>query len=174
MRWVLRALAIVLPCGACRSNGGLSRRFAPHNDSKYDTWLRPTYRAPGQDIRQAPSPAPPRPRDEAQRSGFGSVRKNGEADMEPARASAAAEWSVPVLTLHPSAFLSGSTGFLFARCVIISSATQKQFIPKHRDLGNVSDEDLSRFAALINLRPRKCLNWATPYEVFSHNLLHFT
>ena len=50
----------------------------------------------------------------------------------------------------------------------------RQFIPKHRDLGDVSDEDLSRFAALINLRPRKCLNWATPYEVFSHNLLHFT
>lgn len=50
----------------------------------------------------------------------------------------------------------------------------RQFIPKHRDLGDISDEDLSRFAALINLRPRKCLNWATPYEVFSHNLLHFT
>ena len=172
MRCVLRALAILR--GACRSNGGLSRRFAPHNGSQYDTWLRPTNPAPGWDVHQSSFPAPSRPRDEAQRSGFGSVRKNGEADMEPPRASAAAEWSVPVLTLHPSAFLSGSTGFLFARCVIISSATQKQFIPKHRDLGNVSDEDLSRFAALINLRPRKCLNWATPYEVFSHNLLHFT
>jgi len=50
----------------------------------------------------------------------------------------------------------------------------RQFIPKHRDLGEVSEDDLSRFVALINLRPRKCLNWSTPYEVFSHNLLHFT
>ena len=40
VRCVLRALAI--PCGACRSNGGLSRRSAPHNGSQYDTWLRPT------------------------------------------------------------------------------------------------------------------------------------
>ena len=50
----------------------------------------------------------------------------------------------------------------------------RQFIPKHTDLGNVTDADLSRFVALINLRPRKCLNWSTPYEVFSNQSLHFT
>ena len=50
----------------------------------------------------------------------------------------------------------------------------RQFIPKHSDLGNVTDADLSRFVALINLRPRKCLNWSTPYEVFSEQVLHFT
>ncbi|MBQ3379181.1 MAG: IS30 family transposase, partial [Clostridia bacterium] len=50
----------------------------------------------------------------------------------------------------------------------------RQFIPKHRDLGNMTDDELSRFVALINLRPRKCLNWSTPYEVFSDQLLHLT
>ena len=50
----------------------------------------------------------------------------------------------------------------------------RQFIPKHTDLSNVTDADLSRFVALINLRPRKCLNWSTPYEVFSNQSLHFT
>ena len=50
----------------------------------------------------------------------------------------------------------------------------RQFIPKHRDLGDMTDDELSRFVALINLRPRKCLNWSTPYEVFSDQLLHLT
>ena len=50
----------------------------------------------------------------------------------------------------------------------------RQFIPKHRDLGDVTDDELSRFVALINLRPRKCLNWSTPYEVFSDQMLHLT
>ena len=50
----------------------------------------------------------------------------------------------------------------------------RQFIPKHTELNNVTDADLSRFVALINLRPRKCLNWSTPFEVFSDQLLHFT
>ena len=31
------------------------------------------------------------------------IRKNGEADMEPARVCAAAEWSAPVLTPPPGA-----------------------------------------------------------------------
>lgn len=50
----------------------------------------------------------------------------------------------------------------------------RQFIPKHKDIGELSDEDISRFVALLNLRPRKCLNWSTPFEVFSEQLLHFT
>ena len=50
----------------------------------------------------------------------------------------------------------------------------RQFIPKHRDLGDVSDEDLSRIVSLMNLRPRKCINWLTPFEMFSQQVLHFT
>ena len=50
----------------------------------------------------------------------------------------------------------------------------RQFIPKHTDLNQISEKDLSRFVALLNMRPRKCLNWLTPYEVFSGSLLHFT
>lgn len=50
----------------------------------------------------------------------------------------------------------------------------RQFIPKRSDLEKVSDEDLKRYVALLNLRPRKCLNWSTPYEEFSQNVLHFT
>lgn len=50
----------------------------------------------------------------------------------------------------------------------------RQFIPKHTELNSVTDDELSRMVSLINLRPRKCLNWSTPFEAFSHQLLHFT
>ena len=50
----------------------------------------------------------------------------------------------------------------------------RQFIPKHRNLNDLTKEDLSFFTSLLNLRPRKSLNWLTPYEVFFNSLLHFT
>lgn len=50
----------------------------------------------------------------------------------------------------------------------------RQFIPKHRDLGQLTDNDLARFVSLLNFRPRKCLGWLTPFEAFSHQVLHFT
>lgn len=50
----------------------------------------------------------------------------------------------------------------------------RQFIPKRRNLNDLTEQDLSFFTSLLNLRPRKCLNWLTPYEVFFDSLLHFT
>ena len=50
----------------------------------------------------------------------------------------------------------------------------RQFIPKHRNLNELTPSELSSFTALLNLRPRKSLNWLTPYEVFFNSLLHFT
>ena len=49
----------------------------------------------------------------------------------------------------------------------------RQFIPKRRSLGDISDDELDSIVARINLRPRKCLGWSSPYEIFSGNLLHF-
>lgn len=50
----------------------------------------------------------------------------------------------------------------------------RQFMPKWTDFGMIQEEDLRRFVMLINCRPRKCLNWHTPFEVFSHQVLRFT
>ena len=49
-----------------------------------------------------------------------------------------------------------------------------QFIPKRHSLDDVSEADLDTFCALLNLRPRKCLGWLTPYEAFFQKVLHFT
>ena len=50
----------------------------------------------------------------------------------------------------------------------------RQFVPKRHSLNDVSEADLSTFCALLNLRPRKCLGWLTPYEAFFFHVLHFT
>lgn len=40
------------------------------------------------------------------------------------------------------------------------------FFPKGTNFHEVSDEELERVVYLINTRPRKCLNWKSPFEVF--------
>lgn len=40
------------------------------------------------------------------------------------------------------------------------------FFPKGTDFNKVSNEELEKVVFLINTRPRKCLNWKSPFEVF--------
>jgi IS30 family transposase len=50
----------------------------------------------------------------------------------------------------------------------------RQFYPKHSSLYGLDTETLGEVVNLINLRPRKCLNWETPLEVFFDQKLHLT
>ena len=40
------------------------------------------------------------------------------------------------------------------------------FFPKGCNFQQVSDDEIQNVVELINTRPRKCLNWKTPKEVF--------
>lgn len=42
----------------------------------------------------------------------------------------------------------------------------RQYIKRKTDLSALSDEDLQAVENCLNLRPRKCLDYKTPYEVF--------
>lgn len=42
----------------------------------------------------------------------------------------------------------------------------RRFIPKKTNLEKISQNELDRIEALLNNRPRKCLGFKTPYEVF--------
>jgi IS30 family transposase len=42
----------------------------------------------------------------------------------------------------------------------------RQYIPKNRDLSSVTSEELSQIMNKLNHRPRKCLDFKTPFEVF--------
>lgn len=46
----------------------------------------------------------------------------------------------------------------------------RSFFPKGTDFNNVSDEELQFVEQAINERPRKCLDYKTPNEVFSSHL----
>lgn len=43
----------------------------------------------------------------------------------------------------------------------------RQFLPKSTDLSKYSQEELDKFAYLLNIRPRKRFNWLCPIEVFT-------
>ncbi len=47
----------------------------------------------------------------------------------------------------------------------------RRFIPKGASLADYSQEDISRFAELMNNTPRKCLNYRTPKEVFEEQII---
>jgi IS30 family transposase len=40
-------------------------------------------------------------------------------------------------------------------------------LKKERNLDRISDKDIKTIESLINHRPRKCLNFRTPYEILS-------
>lgn len=50
----------------------------------------------------------------------------------------------------------------------------REYFPKDRSLDEVREEDVQRVVHELNMRPRKCLGWRTPYEVFFNKVLHLT
>ena len=44
--------------------------------------------------------------------------------------------------------------------------------PKYRSFLTVTQEHLDHAIHLLNNRPRKCLNWETPYQALAEELLH--
>ena len=50
----------------------------------------------------------------------------------------------------------------------------RQFFPKRSSFKYVTQAAVERASILLNTRPRKCLGWLTPLEVFTSKLLHLT
>lgn len=53
-----------------------------------------------------------------------------------------------------------------------SNGLLREFFPKRTDLEKVTQIELNYALNSINLRPRKCLNWKMPFEIFSLEVLH--
>ena len=63
----------------------------------------------------------------------------------------------------------------FARHAEVTSALQVPFyFPKGQDLTDISQERIQEVVDELNIRPRKCLGYRTPYEVFYKKRLHLT
>ncbi|HJD97758.1 IS30 family transposase [Mailhella massiliensis] len=50
----------------------------------------------------------------------------------------------------------------------------REYCPKSTDLECFDSAFFTAFTSKINLRPRKCLGWRSPFEVFFNQLLHLT
>ena len=50
----------------------------------------------------------------------------------------------------------------------------RQYLPKHRDLRTVTIEELEHIMNRLNHRPRKCLGYRTPHEVFFNTRTRLT
>lgn len=50
----------------------------------------------------------------------------------------------------------------------------REYLPKSFDIALCSDYDIAAFIKKLNSRPRKCLGWKTPHEVFFNQSLHLT
>lgn len=55
-----------------------------------------------------------------------------------------------------------------------SNGLLREYIPKGFDMNLLTTEQLADAVGKLNLRPRKCLGWRTPYEVFFGRVLHLT
>ena len=55
-----------------------------------------------------------------------------------------------------------------------SNGLLREFYPKKTDLALVDQSELTRNLFLINSRPRKCLDWKSPIQVFLHEVSHLT
>ncbi len=47
-----------------------------------------------------------------------------------------------------------------------------QYLPKGTDLSGYTQRELNTVAHRLNTRPRQCLHWATPLEVFTQRRHH--
>ena len=64
---------------------------------------------------------------------------------------------------------------LFRSCRIIHARELYYYesnIPNGSDLTLVDDQTIQLWENKLNNRPRKCLNWKTPYEVFYGESMH--
>ena len=50
----------------------------------------------------------------------------------------------------------------------------REYLPKGQDFSGLNDEQIHEIIDKINKRPRKCLGWKSPYEVFYNKVLHLT
>lgn len=48
----------------------------------------------------------------------------------------------------------------------------REYCPKSVDMENFDEGQIASFIAKLNRRPRKCLGWKSPFEVFFNTLLH--
>lgn len=50
----------------------------------------------------------------------------------------------------------------------------RRWLPRERDIRQLTDADIRQITDRMNATPRKCLGWKTPAEVFAENMVEVT
>ena len=50
----------------------------------------------------------------------------------------------------------------------------REYFPKNTDISDVPDSHIAQYVFELNTRPRKCLDWKSPYEIYFNVSLHLT
>ena len=50
----------------------------------------------------------------------------------------------------------------------------REYIPKKADINSYTDEEVAKDVMILNMRPRKCLGYKSPFEAFYGTSLHLT
>lgn len=50
----------------------------------------------------------------------------------------------------------------------------REYLPKTHSMDEISTATIDKYIEKLNLRPKKVLDWKTPYEVFFEKVLHLT
>ena len=53
-----------------------------------------------------------------------------------------------------------------------TNGLRREYFPKGSDLTSVDEQTIQLWENKLNNRPRKCLKWKTPYEVFYEENVH--
>jgi hypothetical protein len=57
--------------------------------------------------------------------------------------------------------------YTFSSFIGNTNSLIRQYIPKGKDIYDLSDEDIAEIIEKINKRPRKCLGFKTPNQLFT-------
>ena len=119
------------------------------------------------------------------------------AKKVPAKKSAfVAEAMITLLEAHKLRSITPDRGKEFAKHRLVSEALEvkfyfpephqpwqrgtnentngllREYFPKQQDINQWDDDYIQSVVDKLNLRPRKCLGWKTPYEVYFKKILH--
>ena len=72
--------------------------------------------------------------------------------------------------LNPLLVLLAPLGFVLF--LIYTNGLLREYFPKHQDIAQYPDDYLEKAVLALNNRPRKCLQWRTPHEVYFDEVLH--
>ena len=87
------------------------------------------------------------------------------------RGAAIVSWPHPQAKIGTSSWVCDHSAPWQKGPVENTNRRARRWLPRDRDIGQLSDHDIREICDRLNATPRKCLGWKTPAEVFRAKML---